>query len=370
MPAPGHAHGAGPRERASEGTGAGGLAGLALTMGDPAGIGPEIALKAWVERLQHALPPFAVYGDLGLFEARARLLGLNVPLAQVADAREAPRVFSSALPVVAIPVAAPVRPGHPDDANAPAIIQAIERAVSDIAAGRARAMVTAPIAKNVLYAAGFEYPGHTEFLAHLAARHWPGCAAHPIMMIASDALRVVPLTIHVPLKDVPPLITRARITEAVRITWQALRHQFGIEAPRIAVAGLNPHAGEAGTIGREDADTIAPAIRDLCQEGLAVTGPHSADTLFHAAARRNYDAAICMYHDQALIPAKTLAFDEGVNVTLGLPFVRTSPDHGTAFDIAGAGRANPSSLLHAIRLAGRMSPRPAPSAPAATRMSS
>ncbi len=330
---------------------------LALTMGDPAGIGPEITLKAWTSRSVHHLAPFVVYGDVNVFEQRARALGLNVPIARVTSFENIASIFQTALPVLPIAFAAPVVAGKPDSANAPAIIEAIERAVADTATGEARAVVTNPIAKSVLYSAGFSHPGHTEFLASLAAKHWPGQRHQPIMMLASEGLRAVPLTIHVPLKEVPALITRDLISQAVRITCAALKSDFGIESPRIAICGLNPHAGEDGALGREDIDTIAPAIRDLQREGFALTGPHSADTLFHEAARRTYDAVIAMYHDQALIPLKTLAFDQGVNITLGLPFVRTSPDHGTAFDIAVSGRASAQSLINALKVADQMSAR-------------
>lgn len=330
---------------------------LALTMGDPAGIGLEITLKAWTGRSAHHLAPFAVYGDPQAFEQRSRSLGLKVPIASVTSLDGVTGVFQTALPVVSIALAAPVIAGRPDSANGPAIIAAIEQAVSDAASGRARAVVTNPIAKSVLYDAGFPHPGHTEFLAALALKHWPGRRHQAVMMLATDNLRVVALTIHVPLKDVPTLITRSLIAETVRTTWDALARDFGIEAPRIAICGLNPHAGEGGALGREEVETIAPAIRDLQREGIAVTGPHSADTLFHESARRTYDAVIAMYHDQALIPLKTLAFDQGVNITLGLPFVRTSPDHGTAFDIADAGRASPQSLINALKVADQMSVR-------------
>ncbi|MEZ5900866.1 MAG: 4-hydroxythreonine-4-phosphate dehydrogenase PdxA [Hyphomicrobiaceae bacterium] len=336
------------------------VAPLALTMGDPAGIGPEIVLKAWIARALNALPPFVYFGDPNVLEERARALGAKVPIAPVSDMAAASAQFESALPVVPIAVGVPVEPGTPNAANAPAVIAAIERAVAEVAQGQVRGIVTAPIAKSVLYGAGFAHPGHTEFLATLAGRHWPHAAARPVMMLASEVLRVVPATIHVPLKSVPGLITPALIADTVRITWNALRDQFDIPVPRIAVAGLNPHAGEDGSIGREDIDIIAPAITALQAAGLRVSGPHSADTLFHAEARCGYDAAVCMYHDQALIPIKTLAFDEGVNVTLGLPFVRTSPDHGTAFDIAAHGIARETSLIAAIKLAGRLAhPRPA-----------
>lgn len=333
------------------------LAPLALTMGDPAGIGPEITLKAWTNRSAQALAPFVVYGDVLVFEQRARALGLNVPVSTIASFDGIAKLFQSALPVVPLKLAASVNVGKPDSANAPAIIMAIEQAVAAASVGKVRAVVTNPIAKSVLYGAGFAHPGHTEFLAALACQHWPSRRHQPVMMLASSDLRVVPLTVHVPIKNVPALITRALIAETVRITWEALKRDFGNEAPRIAICGLNPHAGEGGALGREEIEIIAPAIRDLQSEGLAVTGPHSADTLFHAARRRTYDAVIAMYHDQALIPLKTLAFDEGVNITLGLPFVRTSPDHGTAFDIAAEGRASAQSLINALKVADQMSVR-------------
>jgi 4-hydroxythreonine-4-phosphate dehydrogenase len=330
-------------------------------MGDPAGIGAEIAIRAWMDRTHRAPAPFAFYGDPALIEARARMLGLSVRVEAIAQPSKARAMFGTAIPVIEVTLPKPARPGLPDAENAPAVIAAIDRAVSDVAEGRARGIVTCPIAKSVLYEAGFRHPGHTEYLAALASRHWPG-QYHPVMMLACSQLRVVPMTIHVPLKDVPHLVTKQLLFETVRITWDGLRNQFGIEAPRIAIAGLNPHAGEGGSIGREDADIIAPVVRDLRQEGFAITGPHPADTLFHAAARRTYDAVICMYHDQALIPIKTLAFDEGVNLTLGLPFVRTSPDHGTAFDIAARGIANPASLIEALKLAEALSARRASTA--------
>lgn len=328
---------------------------LALTMGDPAGIGAEIAIRTWAGRASRPSAPFVFYGDPALLEARARLLGLKAGVEEVGEPAQARAIFERAIPVMSVTLATPSRPGEPDPDNAPAVIAAIDRAVEDVAGGRARALVTCPIAKSVLYAAGFRHPGHTEYLAHLAARHWPGQGYHPVMMLACEQLRVVPVTIHVPLKDVPGLLTQELLSKTIRITWEGLRHQFGIAAPRIAVTGLNPHAGEGGSIGSEDAEIIMPVVSALRQEGLAVSGPHPADTLFHAAARRAYDAAVCMYHDQALIPIKTLAFDEGVNLTLGLPFVRTSPDHGTAFDIAARGIANPASLIEALKLAETLS---------------
>jgi 4-hydroxythreonine-4-phosphate dehydrogenase len=288
-----------------------------------------------------------------LLSDRARALGLAVPIAAVASLAEAFDAFSSALPVLHAPLAARAHAGTPDTRNAPAVIAAIEAASAAVARGEAAAIVTNPIAKHVLRAADFPFPGHTEFLAALAGRHY-GRSARPVMMLATHELRVVPLTVHVALAEVPRLITRPLIYETVRTTYAALKRDFGIDAPRIAVAGLNPHAGEAGTMGREEADIIAPAIADLRAEGLSVTGPHSADTLFHPPARRSYDAVIAMYHDQALIPLKTIGFDLGVNVTLGLPFVRTSPDHGTAFDIAAQGGASATSFIEALRLAAEL----------------
>ena len=334
---------------------------LALTMGEPAGIGPDITLSAWLMRKTRQLPPFVVLGRADIIRARATLLGLAVPIETVTTAGEALTVFDRALPVLDLEPAAAnetpppvsVSPGKPDPAAAPLTVGAIRRAVELVQLGEASAVVTNPIAKSVLYAAGFRHPGHTEYLAELA-RAPGGGIPRPVMMIASDALRVVPLTIHVPLAQVSSLLTRELIVETVRITHAALMLDFGIERPRIAVAGLNPHAGENGTIGDEEVQFISPAISALRTEGLIVSGPHSADTLFHAAARTHYDAAIGMYHDQVLVPAKTLAFDTGVNVTLGLPFVRTSPDHGTAFDIAGKGIASSESLIAALLMAADM----------------
>lgn len=323
---------------------------LAVSMGDPAGIGPEITLRAWLERSDKGLEPFVVFADKDALGERARLLGLAVPVAGVGAPGEALEAFGAALPVLHSPL--PVRPraGAPDAANAAGVIDAIEAATAAVVRGEASAVVTNPIAKHVVHGANFPFPGHTEFLAALAERHY-GKPFRPVMMLAAHELRVVPLTVHCALCAVPKMITRPLIFETVRTTYAALKRDFGIAAPRIAVAGLNPHAGEEGTMGREEIETIGPAIADLRAEGLSVTGPHSADTLFHAAARRSYDAVVAMYHDQALIPLKTIAFDEGVNVTLGLPFVRTSPDHGTAFDIAAEGRASPASFIEALKLA-------------------
>lgn len=330
---------------------------LALTMGDPAGIGLDITLATWLGRETFGVPPFVLYADPRAVGERVQRLGANVPLREAGPRDDVARVFSSALPVRPVPLSAPVVAGRPDPANAAAVIASIEHAVHDVAAGHASSVVTNPIAKSVLYSVGFAHSGHTEFLAALAQRHQPGTDWFPVMMLVSDVLRVVPLTVHIPLSDVPRALTRESMLTTSRIVHDALRRDFGVARPRIVVAGLNPHAGEGGTIGREDADIIAPAVAELQAEGLAITGPVSADSLFHAAARARYDAAIAMYHDQALIPIKTLAFETGVNATLGLPFVRTSPDHGTAFDIAGSGKASPSSLVAALKLAQTMAQR-------------
>jgi 4-hydroxythreonine-4-phosphate dehydrogenase len=328
---------------------------LVLTQGDPSGIGPELALKAWAARRARALPPFFIIADPAHLGRVAAALGLVVPLRAVAPG-EAAAVFPEALPVV--PLGGPVTgaPGAPDPADAAATILSIERAVELVVAGEARALVTAPIAKAVLYAAGFAHPGHTEFLAALAERRF-GRAFRPVMMLWAEELAVVPATIHVALAEVPRLLTRVLLVETGAIVAADLSSRFGLAAPRLAFAGLNPHAGENGSMGREEIDEIAPAIAELHARGVDASGPYPADTLFHAAARARYDVAICPTHDQALIPIKTLAFDRGVNVTLGLPFVRTSPDHGTAFDIAGKGAADATSLVEAIRLADRMTAR-------------
>jgi 4-hydroxythreonine-4-phosphate dehydrogenase len=325
---------------------------LALTMGDPAGIGPELTLRAWIARASLPAPFFAL-ADPKALTALARRLDLAAPIAEVAPA-EASAAFDRALPVVALAAPADARPGEPDPAFAAATIEAIERAVGYVRTGEASALVTNPIAKATLYAAGFKFPGHTEYLGALALR-W-GAPAQPVMMIWSPALAVVPVTIHVALSEVPRLLTRELIASTARIVAADMTRRFGLARPRLALAGLNPHAGEGGAMGREEIEVIAPASRELRAEGLDVVGPLPADTMFHAAARARYDVALTMYHDQGLIPAKTLAFDTGVNVTLGLPFVRTSPDHGTAFDIAGKGLADPASLIEALRLAARLAP--------------
>lgn len=325
---------------------------LALTQGDPAGIGPEIALMAWLRRQELALPPFACLANAALLSGLADRLGLPVPVRTV-DWSEAEACFATALPVIELKNAPVAQAGRPDPANAAGVIEAIERAVAAVEAGQAVALVTNPIAKSVLYAAGFRHPGHTEFLAALAGRD-AASPPQPVMMLWSEELAVVPVTIHVPLAAVPGLLTTELIVATGRIVAAELTRRFGIAKPRLALSGLNPHAGEGGALGGEDEAVVAPAVAQLRALGIAASGPYPADTMFHARARAGYDVALAMYHDQALIPIKTIAFDEGVNVTLGLPFIRTSPDHGTAFDIAGKGIARPDSLCAALRLAARM----------------
>lgn len=321
-------------------------------MGDPAGIGPDIAVMAWLRRHAADVPPFMFIGDIEVLRERAWLLGAAIACTTVTSPREVERVFPRSLPVLPVTLTEPVSPGIPSPRGALAAQSAIEKAVSLVLAGEASAVVTNPIAKHVMVAAGFRYPGHTEFLGALARDR--GLEASPVMMLCGPDLRVVPVTIHIALAAVPETLTSELIARTARITAAGLRRWMGIERPRLAVTGLNPHAGEDGLMGNEEWRIITPALATLVAEGYEVSGPHPADAIFHARARRTYDAAIAMYHDQALIPLKTLAFDEGVNVTLGLPFVRTSPDHGTAFAIAGTGRALPDSLIAALRLADSM----------------
>ena len=313
---------------------------IALTCGEPAGIGPELAVKAW--RALECQVDFFWIGDPAHLPRRAQFV-------EIASPQDAPRAMAHGLPVLPHRFAAPATPGRPDPANAPGVIDVIEHAVGLVQAGTASALCTLPIHKKALKdGAGFACPGHTEFLADLAG------IRRVVMMLVSDRLRVVPATIHIPLREVATALTPDRMRETIRITAHGLRTRFAMPTPRIAIAGLNPHAGEGGTMGDEECRWMAPLIEEMRGEGYDLFGPMPADTMFHAAARARYDVAICAYHDQALIPIKTLDFDRGVNVTLGLPFVRTSPDHGTAFDIAGTDQANPSSTLEAIRLAARM----------------
>ena len=308
-----------------------------LTCCEPAGIGPEIAARAW-ERLRGGLP-FAWLGD-------PRHLPPGTPVAEIATPAGAAAVAGRALPVLPRRFPAPAHPGRPDPANATATAEVIAEGARLAMRGAASALVTGPISKAALVAgAGFAFPGHTEYLAHLAG------VDRVVMMLASPLLRVVPVTIHIALAEVPAALTPPLLEQTLRITRAALVRDFALPAPRIAVAGLNPHAGEGGLMGREEIEVIAPVLDRLRAEGFDLAGPLSADTMFHAPARARFDAAVAMYHDQALIPIKTLDFAGGVNATLGLPFVRTSPDHGTAFDIAGTGQADPSSLIAALRLA-------------------
>ena len=313
---------------------------VVISCGEPAGVGPEVAARAWA--LLKDVVPMLWLGD-------PRHLPKGFPHRVITDPAQAAETCPDALPVIAHAFACPAQPGQPDPENAQGVIDVIARGVALVRAGEAAALCTAPIHKKALKdGADFAYPGHTEYLAALAG------VDDVVMMLASDQLRVVPATIHIALEQVPGTLTPTLLRRVIEITAEGLRRQFGIKTPRIAVAGLNPHAGEGGTMGTAEVDWIAGLIQQMQSEGHKLSGPLPADTMFHAAARARYDAAVAMYHDQALIPIKTLDFDKGVNVTLGLPFIRTSPDHGTAFDIAGRGIANPSSMVEAIRLAARM----------------
>ena len=323
---------------------------LAMTMGDPAGVGPELALAAWRDR-SPGDPPFFILAAPAFLAAVAARIGSETPVIETETAHAA-SVFEAGLPVVPLESPFKAQSGRPDASAAAATIESIRRAVEAVRRGEARAVVTNPIAKAVLYQAGFRFPGHTEYLGELA-NAW-GAPAFPVMMIWSETLAVVPVTIHIALAEAPKALTAELIVKTARVVDRDLRARFGLARPRLALAGLNPHAGEGGAMGREEITIIAPAIEALRAEGIDAIGPLSADTMFHAKARARYDVALTMYHDQGLIPVKTLAFDQGVNVTLGLPFVRTSPDHGTAFDIAGRGLANPSSLIAALKLADRL----------------
>ena len=323
---------------------------LAVTMGEPAGIGGELSLKAWSMR-QRGGRPFFILDDAARLSALAGKLGLDVPIRPIARPADAVAVFETALPVLPLKQPVLARAGHPDPANAPATLEAIERGAQLALAGEIAGLVTNPIQKKTLQDAGFRHPGHTEYLAELAG------GIDVAMMLACPELRVVPVTIHLSLAEAVRTLDTVKIVRAGRIAAAGLRALFGIERPRLAVAGLNPHAGEQGAMGDEEGRLIAPAVEALKRDGIDARGPAPADTLFHAAARATYDAVLCMYHDQALIPIKTVDFAGGVNVTLGLPFVRTSPDHGTALDIAGRGIADPASLLAAMRLAGELSER-------------
>jgi 4-hydroxythreonine-4-phosphate dehydrogenase len=324
---------------------------LAVSMGEPAGIGPDLILRLFADRLALALPPFIVYGNADFLGSRAKRLGLDIAIVPTTAAFAA-SIFPRALPVADIDGLVPDKPGDSSPLSAKVVIEAIAQAVAETLTGACRGVVTSPIHKAALYTAGFKFPGHTEYLAALCANG--GTPPMPVMMLAHEGLRVVPATIHVPVSQVAGLITPELVLSTGRIVAHDLRTRFGIAEPKIGVTGLNPHAGEGGKIGMEDLDVIAPAVATLAHEGIAIEGPIPADTMFYLPHWRRYDAVIAMYHDQALIPIKTVAFDEAVNITLGLPIVRTSPDHGTAFDLAGTGTGSTASLLAAIRMADRL----------------
>ena len=315
---------------------------LAVSLGDPAGIGPEVIAKCWDNRAEFGIPPFVAIGD-----GQSLAAVWDGPIEVVDDPRQADGAFDYALPLIQVPSAGTDLPGHPSVAGAHCSLDALELAVGLARSGSAAAVVTGPVSKEQLYAIGFQHPGQTEFVAER-------CGVAPnnvVMMLAGPTLRTIPVTTHVPFHDVTRALTSNLIESRGRAALRGLQRQFGIAEPRLAVSGLNPHAGESGELGREELDIIAPAIAALVAEGWRVTGPHPADTMFHVRARANYDAALCMYHDQALIPIKALHFEDAVNVTLGLPIVRTAPDHGTAFDIAGQDRADPRPMAAAIRMA-------------------
>jgi len=320
---------------------------LALSMGEPAGVGPEIIALAW-DQLRAEGAPFVVIGDAAAMRAQGR------PVAPVLSTADAATAFATAIPVLDQPLLAPVTPGAPDVANAGTVADWIEQAVSLVLGGEASGLVTAPIAKAPMYASGFRFPGHTEFIAELTADVPFAGTRGPVMMLTARDLRACLVTIHSPLAEVAELVTIERVCRTARVVHEAMKRDFGIARPRLALAGLNPHAGEGGSIGLEEIEVLLPAVRTLRGEGIDITDPRPADTMFHDEARKTYDAAICLYHDQALIPVKTLDFWGGVNVSLGLPIIRTSPDHGTGFDIAGQGVARPDSLIAALRIAAQM----------------
>ena len=322
---------------------------IAVTMGEPAGIGGEITLKAWRTREANGLPPYFVVDDAARLQRIATQLEWEIPVVEIEKPEDAVATFGDALPVIPLEVPAVVSPGCPQPETSAAVVSSIERAVGYVTGGQATAIVTNPIQKKALYDCGFQYPGHTEFLATFADGD-----AQPVMMLACEQLRVVPVTVHQPLRAAIDSLRSESIVETVRATARALRQDFAIDRPHVMIAALNPHAGEEGAMGREEIEIIAPAVEELKQAGYSVTGPTPADTMFHDRARTAYDAAVCMYHDQALIPLKTIDFSSGVNITLGLPFVRTSPDHGTALEIAGTGVADESSLVAALKIAARM----------------
>ncbi|WP_404338808.1 4-hydroxythreonine-4-phosphate dehydrogenase PdxA [Sphingomonas sp. MMS12-HWE2-04] len=321
---------------------------LAVAMGDPAGIGPEITAKAWNARELHSLAPFFAVGD-----PRAVAAVWDGPIVRIGDPADAVAAFADALPIIAVGDVGEARPGVPDVETARSALQSLELAVGLTRSCAASGLVTGPVSKAQLYRIGFTHPGQTEFVAERCGVS----GDNTVMMLAGPTLRVVPITVHVALADVPGLLSPELIVAKARVTARGLTRNFGIEKPRLAFAGLNPHAGEGGAIGREEVDILEPAIAQLRAEGIDAVGPFSADTMFHPRARAGYDAALCLYHDQALIPIKTLHFDDGVNTTLGLPIVRTSPDHGTAFGIAGKDEANPGAMIAAIRMAAAQAER-------------
>ncbi|MFM7083785.1 MAG: 4-hydroxythreonine-4-phosphate dehydrogenase PdxA [Hyphomicrobium sp.] len=330
---------------------------IAVTMGDPSGIGPEIIIKSYVKKREYSLPPFVVFGCPKTIKARARLLNLECAIKEVASVATSSPFFTNELPVIPVNLIHDATPGKPNPENAKSIIECITMATQATINGDAAAIVTNPISKAVLHRSGFKYPGHTEFLAYLAETYTGDKKFLPIMMLVSQHLRVVPVTIHIPVSEIPTHLSPSLIEQTLKTTWESLKYDFGIKNPRISVSGLNPHAGEDGTIGREEIVIIKPIIEKLKVSGINARGPYSADSLFTSVTRTTYDAAVCMYHDQALIPLKTLDFESGVNVTLGLPFVRTSPDHGTAFEISNSGIASPNSFISAIKLASEISER-------------
>lgn len=329
---------------------------LAVSMGDPAGIGPEIAVRAWLGRTP-LTPPFYLIADAGAVARAVARLGVVCPVGVIGSPSQAPAQFNAALPLMQLSLAIEETPGAPDPQNAPAIISAIERAVAHVSEGAAAGVVTLPIAKDVLYKAGFRHAGHTEFVAELTRDLSHDGPRGPVMMLAVDGLKVALATIHAPLKDVASRLSTDMLVQTARVVLRALQRDFGVARPRLALAGLNPHAGESGSIGREEVEIINPAATILRAEGHDVTDARPADTLFHAEARARYDAVLAMYHDQGLIPLKMLDFWGGVNVTLGLPIVRTSPDHGTGFDIAGKGLARADSFIAALRMAAEIAAR-------------
>jgi len=325
---------------------------IAVTMGDPAGVGLQTTVLAWQHRAQLGLPPFVLYADPGALKAHIAQLDVAIPVSEIHSPGEARQVFQNAVPVIPVALEADLTLGTSNKAHAGTTLQSIELAVRSTLAGETSAVVTNPITKATLTAAGFPHPGHTEFLGALATRYAPNAnLTEPVMMLVADELRVVPLTIHMPLCKVAATVTTDTVVAAIKTIVRALEMDFAIANPRIAIAGLNPHAGENATLGVEDRDQILPAVVRCQDLGMNVVGPLPADTMFHQQARTTYDAALCMYHDQALIPVKTLAFDRGVNITLGLPFIRTSPDHGTALDIVGSRDVSAVSFIESVKAA-------------------